>query len=107
MSHQVFLTDRAQRDLVQACTWWAENRSAEQAERWYDGIANAILSLASNPERCPLAPENEAFPYELRQLNYGLGRRPTHRAVFGIRPDRVLILRVRHLAQKPLSPEEV
>ena len=45
MSWQVFLTDQAHRDLLEACTWWAENRSAEQAERWYDGLAKAILSL--------------------------------------------------------------
>jgi plasmid stabilization system protein ParE len=104
MTLAVFLTDRADRDLVQACTWWAENRSAEQAERWYDGFSRAILSLATNPERCPLAPENEALRYEVRQLSYGLGRRPTHRAVFTIRGNMVLILRVRHLAQQPLSP---
>ncbi|HUT88154.1 MAG TPA: type II toxin-antitoxin system RelE/ParE family toxin [Thermoguttaceae bacterium] len=107
MIHQVFLTDRAHRDLLEACTWWAENRSAEQAERWYDGFAKAILSLATAPERCPLAPENQVLPYEIRQLNSGLVRRPTHRAIFTIRPNMVLILRVRHLAQKPLSPEDV
>ncbi len=107
MIHQVVLTDQAHRDLLQACTWWAENRSAEQAERWYDGFAKAILSLATDPERRPLAPESQDLPYEIRQLNYGLGRRPTHRAVFTIRPNMVLILRVRHLAQKPLSPEDV
>jgi plasmid stabilization system protein ParE len=107
MSYQVSLTEQAHRDLLESCAWWAENRSAEQAERWYDGFAKAIRSLATKPENRPLAPENEAFPYELRQLHYGLGKRPTHRAVFTIRPDTVLVLRVRHLAQKPLSPDNL
>jgi plasmid stabilization system protein ParE len=107
MSRQVLLTDRAHADLLQACAWWAENRSAQQAERWYDGFAEAIRCLATDPERCPLAPESSAFPYALRQLNYGVGRRPTHRAIFVVRPDSVLILRVRHLAQQPLSPQDV
>jgi plasmid stabilization system protein ParE len=106
MTRQVFLTDRAHDDLLQACAWWAENRSAQQAQRWYDGFAKAIHGLATDPERFPLAAENHAFPYEIRQLNYGVGRRPTHRALFVVRPDSVLILRVRHLAQRPLSPEE-
>jgi len=107
MSRQVLLTDRAHGDLLEACAWWAENRSPQQAHRWYDGFAKAIRSLATDPERYPLAPENDAFPYEVRQLNYGVGRRPTHRAIFVVRPDSVLILRVRHLAQRPLSPEDV
>ena len=104
MTYRVLLTERARRDLEAACTWWAQNRSHEQAQRWYAGFAAAIRSLRQNPERCPRAQESEALPFELRQLNYGLGRRPTHRAVFTIREDVVAILRVRHLAQDRLSP---
>jgi len=38
---------------------------------------HAIRTLLSNPERCPLAVyENASFPYEIRQLTYGLGRNP-------------------------------
>ncbi len=107
MSYRVFITERADDDLQQACTWWAKNRSVEQAEKWYDNFAKAIRSLAENPDRCPLAKENKAFPCELRQLNYGLGKYLTHRAVFTIRPDMVLVLRVRHLAQRSLSSEDL
>ena len=39
-------------------------------------------------------------------LVYGVGRRPTHRAVFTVRSDLVLVLRVRHLAQKEISPDD-
>ncbi len=71
------------------------------------GFARAIRSLAKDPERHAPAYESETFRYELRQLNYGLGRRPTHRAVFTIREDTVVILRIRHLAQDELSPGDV
>jgi plasmid stabilization system protein ParE len=107
MTYRVLLTERARRDLEAACTWWAQNRSHEQAQRWYAGFAAAIRSLRQNPERCPRAQENEILPCELRQLNYGVGRRPTHRAVFTIREDEVLVLRVRHLAQDQLSPGDL
>ena len=52
----------------------------EQAARWYAGFSDALASLRENPERCPLAPENGRFPYEIHELHYGLGSRPTHRA---------------------------
>ena len=47
MKYQVLFTEQARRDLIETCDWWSENRSAEQAERWYDGITAAIVSLAS------------------------------------------------------------
>jgi len=62
MSYRVVISDRAHEDLEEACSWWAEHRSAEQAQRWYDGIAAAIRSLAKNPERRVLAQENDLFP---------------------------------------------
>jgi len=107
MSYRVVISARAHEDLEDACSWWAEHRSAEQAERWYNGIGAAIRSLRRNPHRCALAQENDAFPYEIRQLHYGVGKRPTHRVVFTIRPDMVFVLRVRHLAQDELSPDDV
>lgn len=107
MTYRVLLSDLAQRDLVRACAWWAQNRSPEQARRWYTGFSAAIRSLAQNAERCPRASESESFPFEIRQLNYGIGRRPTHRAVFTIREDTVVVLRIRHLAQDQLLPNDL
>ncbi len=104
MTFRVLLTEQARRDLEATCTWWAQNHSHEQAQRWYAGFAAAIRSLRKDPEKCPRAQESETLPYDLRQLNYGVGRRPTHRAVFIIREDAVVVLRVRHLAQDQLSP---
>lgn len=104
--HDVVLTVRAEAELQEAHAWWSAHRSPAQADRWYTGFVRQLLTLETDPERHPYAPENEFFPYELRQLHYGLGRRPTHRAIFTVRPEKVVILRVRHLAQKPLAPED-
>lgn len=107
MTYEVVLTDRAHAQMEAAYSWWAENRSAAQAAHWYNTLAEAIISLEQNPERCPLALENDLVPFELRDLLFGVGKRPTHRAVFTIRPNLVLILAIRHLAQESLSPEDL
>ncbi|MCH8046459.1 MAG: type II toxin-antitoxin system RelE/ParE family toxin [Planctomycetes bacterium] len=106
MSYLVTLTDRAFEELDDACTWWETHRSPEQASRWYQGFIDALRSLSENPQRCALASENDLLVFEARQLNYGLGAKPTHRAVFVVRPNQVLVLRIRHLAQQNIIPDD-
>jgi plasmid stabilization system protein ParE len=107
MKRVVGLTDRALLEMEAAHDWWAENRSPLQAAKWYNAFADAIESLESHSERCPLSPENGLFPFEIRDYRFGVGRRKTHRAVFTIRPDMVLIVAVKHLAQQYLSPGDI
>jgi len=104
---EVSLTEQACRDIEDAHAWWAENRSAEQADRWYRELVGRIVGLEEAPQRYGFAPENPHFPYEVRQLLFGLSSVPTHRVVFTIRPDQVLVLRVRHVAQRPLASDDV
>lgn len=104
---RVIITGPAKRDIQTAYEWWRENRSAEQAIRWYFGIHDAIKSLRDTPERCSLAPETDLLAQGIRQLLFGLGRRPTHRAVFAIDGDTVIILRVRHAAQDSLTLDDL
>lgn len=105
MKYEVVLTEEAERNLHAAYEWY-DSRSAEAARRWYDGIVRAMASLEQSPERCPLARENERFPVELRQLNYGSGKRLTHRILFVIRPSHVVVYAIRHLAQRDVLPED-
>ncbi|WP_428307419.1 type II toxin-antitoxin system RelE/ParE family toxin [Lacipirellula sp.] len=107
MSRLVILSDRAHADLEINCEWWAEHRSAEQAERWYNAFALEIRSLATTAEQHSKASESDRFPFELRQLNFGLGSHPTHRAVYIIRPDMILVLRIQHLSQDALTPDDL
>ena len=98
---------RAELQLYEAALWWSENRNPDQAFRWLEGFEHAIQALAENPARYGFAPENEAFPFSLRQLNYGLGKHRTHRAVFEIRKEsKVLVHAIRHLAQEEMSPDD-
>jgi plasmid stabilization system protein ParE len=107
MKFDVLITGRAERDLKAAARWWAENRSRSQAELWYKGFVKAICGLSSSLDRSQLAPESVRLPFELRQLHYGLGRNSTHRAVFVVRRDIVMVLAIRHLAQGELELEDL
>jgi hypothetical protein len=51
-----------------------------------------------------LAPENEYFPEEIRNLFYGK-RRNAYRIIFTIRGDTVHVLHVRRGARQVLNPE--
>jgi plasmid stabilization system protein ParE len=103
MKYEVVITARAEQEAQAHHDWWAENQSPEQAARWYHEFWNSFLSLEENPDRCALAAENVRFPYEIRQLNFGIGRKATHRIVYTIRPAQVVVLRVRHLAQRDID----
>jgi plasmid stabilization system protein ParE len=105
MTYEVFITARAQQEAQANHDWWAKYRSVEQAVRWYERFLKIALTLESNPERHGLAPENDRFSENIRQLNFGIGRKPTHRLIYTVRAEKVVVLRVRHLAQQPIEPE--
>ena len=67
MTYQVVVQPSAQTEMEAAYEWTAA-RAPLTAARWYNRLVDAIRSLANNPERCPLAPENESFSEEIRNL---------------------------------------
>ena len=107
MSYEVQLTPQARIELCNSALWWAEHRSTDQAAKWLEGFEAALRLLSENPERWPLAQENENVPLEIREMLFGIGRRKTHRAVFRIREDRVVVHAIRHLAQDALSAKDL
>ncbi len=107
MAAQVVVMKRALADLQESFEWWRDHRSAEQAVRWYNDALKSLRSLSTKATKCRFAAENADFPFELRQLNFGFGRRPSHRAVFTVRPDMVLVLRIQHLAQDQLTLDDI
>jgi plasmid stabilization system protein ParE len=106
MNYRVIITRRAERDMQNAAAWWAKEHSPEQADRWLSGLDECLRSLGQTPMRCPLAAENDLVQFEIRELHYGAGRRPTHRAIFSIAEELVLVLAVRHSAQDRLRPDD-
>ena len=108
MTYRVEISSVAEAEADQAFLWMAQQISQDAAKRWYQGLLQAIGSLAEMPKRCPLAPENSTFSLEVRQLLYGKGR-SKYRVIFAIIENTdnpaVRILHIRHSAKRKLDRE--
>lgn len=100
MTYHVIIQPQAEADL-DAVYLRMRIHAPQAAERWFAGIVEAINSLEQFPRRCPLAPENDYFEEEIRQLLYGR-RDNVYRILFTIQDDTVHVLHVRHGAQRHL-----
>ena len=107
MAFRVVITGRAVRDMTEAAQWWARERSVEEAARWIDGLERELRTLAPSPLRCSLIAEHKQFSQALRELHFGLGSRRTHRAIFAVSDDVVLVLAVRHERRDGLHPDDL
>jgi plasmid stabilization system protein ParE len=99
---RVIIQPSASAEVEQAFLWISE-QNPEAAVKWFHGLEAAIQGLETTPERCPVAPENDAFKEEIRQLIYGR-RTGRYRVFFTIRGDSVHVLHVRHGARDYLEP---
>jgi len=107
MTYRLVLSHRALADIESMAHWWSEHHSSVEAKRWFDGIFVALDALRQDPQRHGLAREADRFPYELRQRSFGMGRRITHRILFTIHDEAIVVLSVRHAAQADVNPGDV
>lgn len=95
----VLIMPIAEVDIDEPYQWWRDNRSVEQANRWYCEIFQAMLGLSTSAPKRPQSPEAAKLGVDLRELYFGIGTHPTHRVVFIIEERTAKILRVRHLSR--------
>lgn len=107
MSYQVNVTGPAKDDIWQNYRWWGENRSQEQAVRWFLGIDQFIPTLANTADRYAFATEPALKQLGIRQASFGLGRRPSHRVLFGIVDKTVIVYRVRAFKQDAIGTDDL
>ena len=98
-SYKIEITTTAETEAEEAILW-TKRHSSEAAKKFSEGLIKAIKSLQSNPFRCALAPENEFFYEEIRQLVYG-----KYRILLTIDAGTVYILHIRHGSQALLKQE--
>ena len=104
MAWRVEITEVAENDAEGILEWLISQHAGEAALRWFQGLEEAMASLSEFPQRCPLAPENESFPFEVRHLLYG--RKPhVYRLLFTIEGNTVFILHIRHARRQTLKPK--
>jgi plasmid stabilization system protein ParE len=103
MTFRVETTAAAEQDADAILDWLLAEHAGETGKRWFAALQDAIASLAEFPVRCPLAPENVVFPFEVRHLLYG--RKPhVYRILFTIEDQTVYVLHIRHGRRQPLRP---
>lgn len=96
--YAVVIESKAATDIAGYARWIAEQGSPMNAIRWVSDIEDAIMALDQFPERCPVAPESDAFDRVIRQLIF-----KSHRILFTVGTNQVHVLHVRHGAQLPLA----
>jgi toxin ParE1/3/4 len=102
MAFRVEISEQAERDAGAILEWLLSQHAGETGIRWFLALDDAVASLASFPGRCPLAPENVCFPFEVRQLLHG-SKPHVYRILFAIDGDTVNVLHIRHGRRKPFS----
>ena len=102
MAFRVKTTAQAKRDLDDILERLLSQAAGETGLRWFQGLHQAIATLADSPQRCALAPENAVFPFEVRHLLYG--RKPhVYRIIFTIEDNTVSVLHIRHERREPIA----
>ena len=95
MAYRVKQTAQADEELATILRWLELSGAGEAGVRSVEKLISALGSLGDLPRRCPLAPENQDFPFEVRQLVFG--RKPhSYRILFTIEADMVNVLHIRH-----------
>ena len=105
MAFRVEISAQAERDADAILGWLLSQHTGQAGIDWFLALDDALASLAEFPERCPIAPENARFNFEVRQLLYG-GNPHLYRVLFTIEADTVHVLHIRHSRRKPVAPTE-
>jgi hypothetical protein len=80
LAFQVDITEEALGDAEEYVRFIRDvKKEPESAERWFRGLVQAIYSLEDLAERCPVIPEQDEFPFEIRHLIYF-----SHRIIFRV-----------------------
>ncbi|MFN0105531.1 MAG: type II toxin-antitoxin system RelE/ParE family toxin [Bryobacteraceae bacterium] len=95
MAFRVEITAAARIEADEILNWLIAQHAGDSGLRWFRAFYDAIDSLSVLPRRCSIAPENDLFSEEIRQLLYG--RKPhRYRILFTIEGGTVLIMHIRH-----------
>ena len=103
MTYRVEISGRVLRDLE---TLYLEKYVSDSsaATHWFEGLREAIASLGSLPNRCPLAPESADTTRDLHQLLCG-NKPHFYRIIHEIdeKDQRVGVYHIRHGARQSLT----
>ena len=89
--YTVLFEESAQEDVHRSYDWGCRVWGKREAQRWVRQLRMAVFKqLSIVPKGFPLAPENNEFPEEIRQMIVG-----RYRVLFTIRKRKVHVLHVK------------
>src|SRR5687767_7507304 len=89
--YRVEFSAEAKAEIERSFEWGVREWGIVAAHDWYKLLTRATrLRLAMFPSGCPLAPENDDFPFEVRHMIIG-----RYRLIFKIEKRTVRILHLR------------
>ncbi|HMD87005.1 MAG TPA: type II toxin-antitoxin system RelE/ParE family toxin [Terriglobia bacterium] len=94
MAYHVLYRRRAERDI--------EKLAEAATPDWFDGLADAVESVAEFPDRCAFSPESTLRKKGVRQLLYAEGR-SIYRILYRVKNESVQILTIRHAHRRPID----
>ena len=101
--YRVEFTADAREDMLDYARYIAQQEGDDrQAIDWFEGLREAITTLAEMPNRCAPARENAHSEEEIRQLNH-----QSHRIIFSVHDDLELVAvhRVWHASRDDLDQD--
>jgi len=101
MAHRVRLSDEALQQVIEISDYIAKD-SRQNARRWRAGLRSKIKLLQDSSTCHAVLYTPEQAGLEVRQTFYGV-----FRILYTIEENTVIVLTVRHGAQRPIGPAEV
>jgi plasmid stabilization system protein ParE len=107
MEYRVILTESASADLAEIFETVIQEAPL-RGSAWATGMLDSIMSLASMPNRCPLARESRTSGRTIRCLLIGKGH-GIYRCLYLVdqATQKVFVIHVRHGARADLSPDQL
>lgn len=105
MRYRVVVTANAKANLRDYYVRAAE-LAPVTADRWLTRFEEGIQRLAAHPERCEIAPENDAVEPTIRQLLFGRTG-GVFRVLFTVTRDEVRVLHIRRGVMSAADPTDL
>lgn len=98
--YEVIVEDSAQENVRESYDWGCRTWGKGQAQQWARQLRTAVFKqLGAVPKAFPLAPEDDEFSEEIRQMIVG-----RYRVLFTIRGRKVNVLHVRGAYIRAFEP---
>jgi len=88
--YRVTIERSAQADIEESYQWGVAHWGKERADEWVRHLRGSCRKLATMPQRCPIAPEDDEFFETIRHLVTG-----RYRVLFTVTGNEVHVLHVR------------